>query len=173
MSRIPSPLAGALLCLFALGARAAELDPLLEGEPEVRELQRAAVRLIGCDPDSARRLEQDVRALRPLPEARARLLKEQRARHDRRAEVLRRVTDLYYERQRARVRLAREPGLSSDERVELLLSAAESAAHLDALTGGEFSRVVALEQDEDERARVGQLRSEGRRQAGGGWVAED
>ena len=171
MSRILYSLAGGLACLLALAATADELESLLEGEPEVRELQRAAVRLIDCDPDSARRLEQDVRALRPMPDARARLLKEQRARNDRREEVLRRVTDLYYERQRARIRLDREPDLSDDERVALLLAAEESAAHLDALTGGEFSRLLARVREEDARARVGQWTPEGGRDWV--WVVED
>lgn len=166
-------LVGALLCAVALHAGADELESLVEGEPDVRALQRAAVAFIGCDPESVRRLEMDVRALRPMPDARARLLKEQRARMDRRDEVLDRVTDLYYERLRARIRLAGDPDLPSEEQLELRLRIDEAGARLDALTEGEFTRLLRRQREEGERSRVGYRRSDAVGRGAQVWVVED
>ena len=146
-------LALALLCAHPFRAGA---NPQPDDEtPDIGEVQRAAARFVGCDPDSVRQLERDVRALRPLPDARVRMLKEQRIRLDRRDEVLRRVTDLYYERLRLRARLAADEPASAGERGELELAAAEATARLDAMTGGEFGRLLRRRQEEAERARVG------------------
>lgn len=166
-------LVGALLCAVTLHAGADELDSLVDGEPDVRALQRAAVAFIGCDPDSVRRMEQDARALRPMPDARARLLKEQRVRMDRRDEVLDRVTDLYYERLRARIRLAGDPDLPPEERLELRLRIDEAGARLDALTEGEFTRLLRRQREEGERSRVGYRREEVRDRGARIWGVEE
>ncbi len=160
----------ALVCLTALSASGDELEQLLFDEPDVLEVQRAAARFAGCDPESLQRLERDVRALRPVPDTRARMLKEQRVRLDKRDEVLARVTDLYYERLRARTRLDRGAELSPDEHLELQLAAEEAGSRLDALTGGEFSRLVEERREEAERARVGfRPRGDGGSDARGRW----
>jgi hypothetical protein len=146
-------LAVVLACAW-LPRAGAEPQPGDEG-PDIGEVQRAAARFAGCDPDSVRQLEQDVRALRPMPDARVRMLKEQRIRLDKRDEVLGRVTDLYYERLRIHARLASDEEVPAGERAEMVLAAAEAGARLDALTGGEFSRLLRVQREEAERSRIG------------------
>ena len=152
MERIALPTLALRGWAWAAAARAGDEPRALP--PDIGEVQRAAARFAGCDPDSVRQLARDVRALRPLPDARVRMLKEERIRLDKRDEVLARATDLYYERLRLLERLAREE-LTPAERSEVSLAADEATARLDALTGGEFGRMLRLAAEEAERARVG------------------
>ncbi len=74
---------------------------------------------------------------------RIRILSEQQDRMELRARVLEEVTLRYFERQRARAELgAGDPDRDPAEATRLLLEIAEITAGLDALTGGEFSRLL-------------------------------
>lgn len=74
---------------------------------------------------------------------RIRILSEQADRAQLRARVVDEATHLYYERQRLRVLLARESGMEDDgERIKIELDLRETTARLDAITGGEFGRML-------------------------------
>jgi hypothetical protein len=74
---------------------------------------------------------------------RIRILSEQQDRMELRARVLEEVTQRYFERQRARAEFAADdPERDPAEATRLLLEIAEITAGLDALTGGEFSRLL-------------------------------
>lgn len=165
------------------------LDALLEGEPAIADVQRAAVRYVACDAETLAGLGRDSRAYGALPEVtlgggldgdrdvdvdpfdnvegaqdgrgwdltldiewdlgdlvmsyeRIRVLSEQQDRMELRARVLEEVNRRYFDRQRVRAELAAAgPDHDPAEVTRLLLELAEISAGLDALTGGEFSRL--------------------------------
>jgi len=181
---IPSPARGP-----ATPPIAPDLDRLLDGEPSIDAVQRAAVEFARCDPATLGQLQRDSRAFGALPEIslgagldgdrdvdtdpfdniegtedgrgwdisvdiewdladlvmsyeRIRVLSEEADRVQLRARVVEEATHLYYQRQRLRARLTSEIDLEPLQRIELELDLRETTARLDAITGGEFSRLM-------------------------------